>query len=68
AGLSKSLVINGQSLSPQLSIGSSVYPKDAEGSEELLRFAQANHGINLQSKQRHLAQSSNWIKLIKNQS
>ncbi|MCG7871206.1 MAG: diguanylate cyclase [Candidatus Thiodiazotropha lotti] len=68
AGLSKSLVVNGHNLSPQLSIGSSVYPKDAEDSDELLRFAQANHGINLQSKQRHLMQSSNWIKLIKNQS
>jgi diguanylate cyclase (GGDEF)-like protein/PAS domain S-box-containing protein len=68
AGLSNSLVVDSQTFSPQLSIGSSVYPKDAQSSEELLRFAQANHGINLQAKQRHLMQNSNWIKLIKNQS
>ncbi|MEJ2618809.1 MAG: diguanylate cyclase [Candidatus Thiodiazotropha sp.] len=68
AGLSKPLVVDGQALSPQLSIGSSVYPRDAQSSDELLRYAQTNHGINLQSKQRHLMQSSSWIKLIKTSS
>ncbi|MES9830885.1 MAG: diguanylate cyclase [Candidatus Thiodiazotropha sp. DIVDIV] len=67
-GLSKPVVINGQTLSPQLSIGTSVYPNDAENSEDLLRFAQTNHGFNTQSKQRHLLHNSKWIKLIKSQS
>ncbi|MES9979256.1 MAG: GGDEF domain-containing protein, partial [Candidatus Thiodiazotropha sp. 6PLUC5] len=67
-GLSKPVVINGQTLSPQLSIGTSIYPNDAESTEDLLRFAQTNHGFNTQSKQRHLLHNSNWIKLIKSQS
>jgi diguanylate cyclase (GGDEF)-like protein/PAS domain S-box-containing protein len=49
-GLSKPIVIKGHTLSPQLSIGASVYPKDGENGEDLLRYAQTNHGFNLQSK------------------
>jgi diguanylate cyclase (GGDEF)-like protein/PAS domain S-box-containing protein len=65
AGLSQPVVINGQALSQQLSIGSSIYPNDAQTCEDLLRFAQTNHGFNPQTKQRHLLHNSNWIKLIK---
>jgi diguanylate cyclase (GGDEF)-like protein/PAS domain S-box-containing protein len=64
-GLSKPIVIKGHTLSPQLSIGASIYPNDAENGEDLLRYAQTNHGFNLQSKQGHLLRTKNSIKLVK---
>jgi diguanylate cyclase (GGDEF)-like protein/PAS domain S-box-containing protein len=67
AGLCKPAVIDGQTLSPQLSIGFSVYPNDAKNGDELLRHAQTSHGFNLQTKQRHLLHNSNWVRLIKSQ-
>ena len=68
AGLNKPILVNGQTISLHLSIGASVYPNDADNSDDLLRHAQTNHGFNPQTKQRHLLQTSNWIKLIKSQS
>ncbi|MCU7933038.1 MAG: diguanylate cyclase [Candidatus Thiodiazotropha sp. (ex Codakia rugifera)] len=66
-GLSNPIEINGRNISLDLTIGSSVFPTDAENSEDLLRHAQTSHGFHPLSKQRHLLQTSNWIKLIKSQ-
>jgi diguanylate cyclase (GGDEF)-like protein/PAS domain S-box-containing protein len=55
--------IDGRSIALDLTIGSSVYPKDAECGEDLVRHAQTSHGFNTQSRQR--MRTSNWIKLIK---
>ncbi|MEL0586445.1 MAG: diguanylate cyclase [Candidatus Thiodiazotropha sp. (ex. Lucinoma kazani)] len=66
-GLSNPIEVNGRSISLDLTIGTSVFPTDAENSEELLRHAQTSHGFHPLSKQRHLLQTSNWIKLIKSQ-
>lgn len=66
-GLSNPIEVNGRSITLDLTIGSSVFPRDGESSEELLRHAQTSHGFHPQSKQRHLLQTSNWIKLIKSQ-
>ncbi|MCU7863997.1 MAG: GGDEF domain-containing protein, partial [Candidatus Thiodiazotropha sp. (ex Lucinoma borealis)] len=66
-GLSNPIEVNGRSISLDLTIGTSVFPTDAENSEDLLRHAQTSHGFHPLSKQRHLLQTSNWIKLIKSQ-
>lgn len=66
-GLSNPIEVNGRSITLDLTIGSSVFPKDGENSDELLRHAQTSHGFHPLSKQRHLLQTSNWIKLIKSQ-
>jgi diguanylate cyclase (GGDEF)-like protein len=66
-GLSGQIDVNGGNITLDLSIGSSVFPQHGESSEELLRHAQTSHGFHPQSKQRHLLQTSNWVKLIKSQ-
>lgn len=66
-GLTPPIEVGGRSITLDLSIGSAVFPGDGEKSEDLLRHAQTSHGFNPLSKQRHLLQSSNWIKLIKSQ-
>jgi diguanylate cyclase (GGDEF)-like protein/PAS domain S-box-containing protein len=66
-GLIQPIEVKGRSITLDLTIGSSVFPKHGESGEELLRHAQTSHGFNPQSKQRHLLQTSNWIKLIKSE-
>lgn len=66
-GLTNPIEVNGRHISLDLTIGSSVYPKEGESGDELLRHAQTSHGFNPQTKQRHLLQTSNWIKLIKSE-
>jgi diguanylate cyclase (GGDEF)-like protein len=64
-GLMNPIEVDGRNITLDLTFGSSVFPKDGQSGEELLRYAQTSHGFNPQSKQRHLLQTSNWIKLIK---
>jgi diguanylate cyclase (GGDEF)-like protein/PAS domain S-box-containing protein len=66
-GLTNPIEVNGRNITLDLTIGSSVFPKDGEEGEELLRYAQTSHAFNPQSKQRHLLQTSSWIKLIKSE-
>jgi diguanylate cyclase (GGDEF)-like protein/PAS domain S-box-containing protein len=66
-GLSTPIEVNGRNITLDLTMGSSVFPKDGESSEDLIRHAQTSHAFHPQSKQRHLLQTSNWVKLIKSQ-
>ncbi|MCU7924000.1 MAG: diguanylate cyclase [Candidatus Thiodiazotropha sp. (ex Dulcina madagascariensis)] len=65
--IAKPIEVNGRNIILDLTIGSSVFPSDAQTSDDLLRHAQTSHGFHPQSKQRHLLQTSNWVKLIKSQ-
>ncbi|MBT2971975.1 MAG: diguanylate cyclase [Candidatus Thiodiazotropha sp. (ex Ctena orbiculata)] len=66
-GLSNPIEVTDRSISLDLTIGSAAFPSDGDNSEDLLRHAQTSHGFHPLSKQRHLLQTSNWIKLIKTQ-
>jgi diguanylate cyclase (GGDEF)-like protein/PAS domain S-box-containing protein len=68
AGLSEPVVVDGKSISLQVSFGTALFPSDSEESDSLMCQARSGATELAQAKGRQRASSSNWIKLIKPQS
>jgi len=67
-GMSAPVVVDGNSITLQISIGAALFPRDGESMEELLAHARAEFGLFGQGRKRIQTTSSNWIKLIKTSS
>jgi diguanylate cyclase (GGDEF)-like protein/PAS domain S-box-containing protein len=69
AGLTEAVVVDGKSISLQISIGTGLFPRDGEDTESLLRQARSDYAAVAQGRKRLQSPmtGSNWIKLIKSQ-
>lgn len=64
-GLTSPVVVDGKSINLQVSIGTSLFPRDGENTELLLRHAKTDFAAVAQGRKRLQVSNSNWIKLIK---
>jgi diguanylate cyclase (GGDEF)-like protein/PAS domain S-box-containing protein len=67
AGLTEPVVVDGKSISLQVSIGAALFPRDSEESDHLMHQARNDGSVLAQAKRRQQVSGSNWIKLIKSQ-
>jgi diguanylate cyclase (GGDEF)-like protein/PAS domain S-box-containing protein len=65
-GLTQAVVVDGKSISVQVSVGTALFPRDGETTDALLREAKNHSSVPAQSgeRQQPAVDSSNWIKLI----
>ncbi|MCU7843365.1 MAG: diguanylate cyclase [Candidatus Thiodiazotropha sp. (ex Monitilora ramsayi)] len=61
------VIVEGKSISLQITVGTALFPRDAKDTDGLLQHAKIDFGAMAQSRKRQqaTATSSNWIKLIK---
>ncbi|MCU7812121.1 MAG: diguanylate cyclase [Candidatus Thiodiazotropha sp. (ex Notomyrtea botanica)] len=59
------VIVDGKSISLQITVGTSLFPRDGENTEGLLQHAKTDFSSLAKTRKRQQATSSNWIKLIK---
>ncbi len=69
-GLTMPVVVDGKSISLQVSVGTALFPRDGEDPDALMHHAKHDYSALAQGRKRQQppVASSNWIKLIKSQS
>ena len=68
-GLTEAVVVDGKSISLQISVGTGLFPRDGGDTESILRQARSDYAAVAQGRKRQQPPitGSNWIKLIKTQ-